>query len=458
MKVIIFGTGKLYESNKYKFQKMTVAALVDNDPDKQGTCIDGISVISPQQICKYQYDYILLVSRYYREMRSQLVSLGIQNECILDRECRGSFSGIRNIEVYRKVLQYSPKGKILLISHDLALTGAPIVLYNMALVLQEHDYEVVVYSDKKESLLFDFLEKGISVLVFEDFDFNQEETSHYFSGFDLIIANTVTLYRLVMNLKQLQIPVIWWLHEEDNWYKELDIKSSDLETGNMVFPYGVSNRAIQSYCKYAGRQIIDKLVYGIPNRGIHSVAKKESEKAVFAVIGTVDKRKAQDVFVDAVKENWDKWKETAEFWIIGNISEELQKKYGKLGIIKILGELNHEELMEIYQEIDVVVCPSRNDPLPVTLAEGMMNKKVCIASDMTGTAEYIKPYENGLLCKAGDIKSLADSMQWALDHRENWEDMGEKAYQVYADVFSMGQFKKNVLQIVKKHLRKKEGI
>lgn len=458
MKVIIFGTGKLYESNKYKFRKLSIAALVDNNPNKQGTYIDGIIVISPQQICEYQYDYIILVSRYYKEMRSQLISLGIRNECILDREYRGIFSEMRSVEMYRKILCNASKGKILLVSHDLALTGAPIVLYNMAVVLSGYGYDVVVYSDKREALLYDFIEKGISVTIFEDYDFNRKEIEFYFSGFDLIIVNTVTLHRLVMNLKQLRIPIVWWLHEEDNIYKELDIKYSDLATGDMIFPYGVSDRAIRSYCKYARRQIIDKLVYGIPNRGLCDITKKEGRKAVFAIIGTVDKRKAQDVFVDAVKENWNKWKEIAEFWIIGHISEKLQKQYGELGFIKILGELNHEDLMEIYQEIDVIVCPSRNDPLPVVLAEGMMYKKVCIASDMTGTAEYIEPYENGLLCKAGDINSLADSMQWAIDHRENWEDMGEKAYQVYQNVFSLEQFKKNVLQIVKTHLRREEGI
>lgn len=455
MKVIIFGTGKLYEASKYKFKNLDIVAFVDNNPDKQGTYIDGIKVISPSLIQEYHYKYILIVSQYYREMRSQLENMGIPKECILDREYRGAFSGIRNIEMYKRKSFQISKPQILLVSHDLSFTGAPIVLYNMASILLECGYSVTVYSGKMGGLLYDFIEKGISVTVFEDFNFDREEIQFYFSKFDLIIANTVTLYRLVTDLKCLQIPIVWWIHEEDNIYEELNIKHSDLVISDYVFPYGVSDRAIWSFCNYSGRQIIDKLAYGISDKSnFCNTSKKVNKKAIFAIIGTVDRRKAQDVFVEAVRENWEKWEKNAEFWIIGSISEKLRKQYEKLKALKILGEMDHEELMGIYPEIDIVVCPSRNDPLPVVLAEGMMNKKVCIASDMTGTAEYIKPYENGLLCKAGNVESLADSIQWVIDHRENWKDIGEKAYLVYKNVFSIDQFKKNVIQIVETYLKR----
>ncbi len=455
MRVIIFGTGKLYEINKPKFKHMDIVALLDNDPGKQGTYIDGIEVLSPQQLKRCRYDYILLVSKHYKEMYRQLAQMGIPRECILDREYQGIFSEMRKMELYRKNLQCTPKAKILLVTHDLELTGAPIVLSHMASVLQEAGYGITLYSDKKGSLLYEYIEKGISVTVFEDFQFSQEEIELYFSEFDFIVANTVTLYQLVRKLGRLPIPVIWWLHEEDNIYRELEIKPEDLETGDMVFTYGVSSRAEDSYLRFSGGRKIGRLTYGIAEGDICRTPEKGSKKTVFAVIGTVDSRKAQDVFVKAVEENWTKWKDTAEFWLIGRIPEDVQNQYEALGCIRIFGELDHEELMEVYPEIDVVVCPSRNDPLPVVLAEGMMYKKVCIASDMTGTAEYIKHCENGLLCRAGDVKSLADSMQWALDHKSEWEGIGEKAYQVYKEAFSMGQFRNNVLQIVETHRKKK---
>ena len=59
--MIIFGTGKLYEASKYKFKNLDIVAFVDNNPDKQGTYIDGIKVISPSLIQEYHYKYILIV-------------------------------------------------------------------------------------------------------------------------------------------------------------------------------------------------------------------------------------------------------------------------------------------------------------------------------------------------------------------------------------------------------------
>ena len=47
-------------------------------------------------------------------------------------------------------------------------------------------------------------------------------------------------------------------------------------------------------------------------------------------------------------------------------------------------------------------------------------------------------------------------MQWVLDHKAEWEEIGEKAYQTYLEAFSMGQFRKNVLQIVDTHINRKK--
>ena len=78
----------------------------------------------------------------------------------------------------------------------------------------------------------------------------------------------------------------------------------------------------------------------------------------------------------------------------------------------------------------------------------MMNEKVCIVSDMTGSADYIIPYENGLICKAGDVDSLVERINWVLDNKQEMKRIGENAYQIYKKHFAMEQFEKNILEIV----------
>lgn len=59
------------------------------------------------------------------------------------------------------------------------------------------------------------------------------------------------------------------------------------------------------------------------------------------------------------------------------------------------GELTREKLEIIYPEIDVVVCPSRHEGLPITVNEGLMNRKVCIVADTAGDNDKIEDGVNG---------------------------------------------------------------
>ena len=49
MKYLIFGTGEYYSRYKKWFEKEEIAALIDNAPEKQGTCQDEIQILSPEQ-------------------------------------------------------------------------------------------------------------------------------------------------------------------------------------------------------------------------------------------------------------------------------------------------------------------------------------------------------------------------------------------------------------------------
>ena len=67
---------------------------------------------------------------------------------------------------------------------------------------------------------------------------------------------------------------------------------------------------------------------------------------------------------------------------------------------------------------------------------------------MTGTAELITPFENGLLCRADDIESLTQQIEWTMRHRDNFEVIGKAAYRTYQENFSLEQFSRRLLGIV----------
>ena len=457
MRIIVFGTGKMYARYKEKLNEMNIVVFLDNDIGKQGTFLDGRLIERPENIVKYDYDYIFIASVHYRAIRKQLEEQGVDSKLIIDAENRGIWEQIRKIEKYDLPENSVAYKKILLVTHDFSLTGAPIMLYYAAKLLKKRGYGVTVYSKADGPLKHDYLRNGISVSVFRKYDFNDHEVEQYFSWFDMILVNTVVLFELVRKLERVETSILWWLHEEDNVYEDYKIK--ELPMYERLHVYGVSKRAINAYKKNSGNLNAEQMIYGIPKEIDQKKEKHQinDRKLIYAIVGCVSERKGHDIFMASVERNWDKWKDKAEFWVIGIITESQRAEMEASGKVKIFGSMDHSDLVKIYSAVDVVVCPSRNDPMPVVMAEAMMNKRVCIASDMTGTAEKIIPYKNGLICRAGDVTSFSEQIDWTLAHKEQLESIGERAYEVYQENFSQEQFQRNLFQRVENTIGIKEG-
>ena len=54
-----------------------VLAFCDNDPRKHGTSFAGCPVLSPEKIKGLDYDFVLIASMYHRQIRQQLLGLGV---------------------------------------------------------------------------------------------------------------------------------------------------------------------------------------------------------------------------------------------------------------------------------------------------------------------------------------------------------------------------------------------
>lgn len=455
MRILVFGTGYQYRKRKEQLKNMTVLAFLDNAKEKQGSYLDGIVVEAPERVHQYSYDYIFLLSDYYPEMRTQLLELGVPKDKIVDKEYLGVF-GLWQMVQSKKyeikgVAAPGTKGRILLYSHELSLTGAPRVLYNMACILKQAGYYVEVCSCEEGKLLYEFLLQGIPVTVITS------EASRYYldvketeSRFDLVVVNTVCCYELIQRFANAKVPVVWWLHEVYGVYEDLKLAEKYFKPAENIYVYGMGYLAAATYKQYFKDNSVKELVYGIPEFNKRAEDKKEKNKLVFAVIGNVKPKKGQDILIEAVLSNWNLWKEKAEFWVIGHITEETKNRYEELGIVKVFGQLEHSDIEELYKSIDVVVCPSFQESMSIVVTEGLMQKKICIVSDAAGIAKYIDNYQSGLLCTVGDVDSLAEAIQWVIDHPNKHKEIGERAYRVYREKFSYEQFEKNVLELVER--------
>ncbi len=149
-------------------------------------------------------------------------------------------------------------------------------------------------------------------------------------------------------------------------------------------------------------------------------------------------------------------KKKCEFWFVGYMNNNrIYEKKILEGIktencIKVLGPLYDGGLKQMYNRIDVLLCPSRADAMPIVCVEAMMHYHPCIVSENVGTKFLIKDKENGLICKTEDPLDLKNKIEWCVNNREKVIQMGKKARSIYENYFTMSKFEVNIMSIIKK--------
>jgi glycosyltransferase involved in cell wall biosynthesis len=96
--------------------------------------------------------------------------------------------------------------------------------------------------------------------------------------------------------------------------------------------------------------------------------------------------------------------------------------------VEFVGWLESSQLPAFYRSGQVLLHPSQLDPFPNAILEAMACGLAVIGSDAAGSAiDRIKPGENGLLHRAGDIDGLAKQIAFLIKHPEKIAKMGTKA-------------------------------
>ena len=104
-------------------------------------------------------------------------------------------------------------------------------------------------------------------------------------------------------------------------------------------------------------------------------------------------------------------------------------------------------MLENYENIDVVVCPSTDDPMPVTATEAMSFYRTCMVSTGTGTAGLVTDGKDGFVFE-NNSEILAEKMSTIINNPLILEDMSINSRRIYEKHFEESIFKKNLLNII----------
>ena len=449
MKIIIFGIGQFYrnrknELDKYIGEEHQIVCYLDNSVADDTRYYDNIKMMNPVYVKDLEYDIILIMSIHEKEMRQQLVALGCVDEMIWSWERFKAEMSHGQFTHYGNFILSKTNRNVLIISTDLDYNGGTIAAVYAAKAIQSNGDNVVLAARFGNcNFIKETVKDGVNITICPAIPYLSNEELTWIKQFDVVLVNVFQMIKCACMISLIK-PTIWWIHEAMHFYEETLLKFPEYRDKDCIKEInirGVSRIPQKNFNSIYGHTIKETMPYGIPDEGICGTT--NTEKLIFAIVGSVIVRKAQDDFVKAVKRLPKSL--NVSFWLIGAIGEddyckEICQHINNDKRFKIWGNCTREQMRELYQQIDVVVCPSREDPLPIVMTEGMMYGKVCIASDATGTADFIEDGVNGLLCKAGDVESLASKMQWVIDHPERLADMRKNARKTYEKYFTMEKF------------------
>ena len=340
--------------------------------------------------------------------------------------------------------------KILLFSHELSYTGAPLVLLNVAKILKKNNIDCIVLSPKHGPLELEYLKNNIRCIV----DINllcrlyREDNNiiHFFNCFEKIFFNSIGTLEYIKyiggNSKK-----ICWIHEGEFGYKSastiFDLKEAFKYVDDIYSVGEYSKSFTDKYSKNKSKI----LLYGVENNNIN-FADKKSNKLTFSVFGTICERKGQDLFIEAINSLPLFVRKNCIFKIVGFIGDSIfyNKLKNMCSDVIFTGGLSHEETLKEMSLADVIVCPSRDDPMPTVCTEAMLLKKPVICSTNTGTASFIKNGENSFIYDINKDK-LKNIILNVYKNKNKLDVIGKNWNKVYEKFFKNEIFENNILDI-----------
>lgn len=396
-------------------------------------------------------EWIWRQCRSYAEMTSQERELA-RDIPALDQSLKMSCNWP---EKYTDIRQY--KGMIVVVTHELSRTGAPLVLLDTVRLLKEKGYLVVLFSPDDGVLKEAFLQAEVPVIIGEYLKWldkteeNQECLSFWkrfeamASSADLLFCNTVVTYQVIKKFQGHQIPVLWWIHEGKMILDQVK-KYLPVSLDSNIHSLFVSKYSMQAFqnsgLKYENSMIMP---YGIKDVRLDKAAEVRKRR-IFLTVGTISHIKAQDLLLQAIGLLDTELCEKCQFLFVGKmldteIYDQVCEAAKEMEYVEYREEADHETLMELMQNADCLICPSRDDTMPVVATEAFAMGKPVICSDHTGTAEYIEHGQNGFVFSSEDKEELASLISKVCGlEDEELEKIGKRARMIFESHFTEQMF------------------
>ncbi|MCR5546728.1 MAG: glycosyltransferase [Lachnospiraceae bacterium] len=317
--------------------------------------------------------------------------------------------------------------KLLIITHQLSRTGAPIALLKTVRLLLDEGNEITLISMEKGPLEEEYVKLGITPIYEKDFLINWQYYLTYFQEFEGVICNTIVTFEAVHVLNYLTVPTLWWIHEPKEYFATIGEVLPDISNLNSNITVAVVSPLSRDYIKEAYG--IEPVVLPIGTKDEKNQFFDENtthypdEKVKIACIGSYSYTKGHDLLSEAILSLSKEEADAVEFYFCSdeetcderylNEVKKLENNYS----IHRMGALPIRKLHEFIREMDFVICPSRMETFSMVAAESMMLSTPVWISSGCGILGVIEDYKYSF--EKENTEAIADVLKKSISIKNN---------------------------------------
>jgi len=185
---------------------------------------------------------------------------------------------------------------------------------------------------------------------------------------------------------------------------------------------------------------------GIPDVAVATRATStKKDRMRFLLLGSMEPRKGQDIFVEAVRQLPPELQNKTDFKVVGRMmvpefAAKIANAAKELKNLSIDNEVSHAEALELLRQCDVLVCASRDEAMPMTIMEAMSLGKAIISTKVGGVSEVLRDSENALVVSPENAPELCAAFERLVTEHELIDKLRRNARITYEENFTLDRF------------------
>ncbi|WP_370390336.1 glycosyltransferase family 4 protein [uncultured Winogradskyella sp.] len=115
--------------------------------------------------------------------------------------------------------------------------------------------------------------------------------------------------------------------------------------------------------------------------------------------------------------------------------KQLIVKHNLTGIVNYVGWVNEERKTKLLSNSHIMILPSYNEGLPISLLEGMSYSMPIISTKVGGIPQILKDSFNGKFVQPGNTNEIFEAIKFYIENKPLILEHGQKSYQLVQDYF-----------------------